>query len=237
MQNIQMSTYLVEQADKHRNRMVLLLSAGVVTLVVAPFFNLLVGFSGGLILLMIFWFFGMAEHHKWAKVMEGIKGEDFFHACLSAIISKSDSVLYRGVPTDYGDIDYLLVGTNGIYAFEIKNHSGYINYNENGWKKVKISGGGLAYTGGIGNPSGQLGRNIMWLKNYLKSQGIENIWIKGIVVFTHPRARLSVKGLKNIMAITPEGIPDALRGAEIEEEKAVRIVKAIEKLRKQNRVF
>ena len=37
MQNIQMSTYLVEQADKHRNRMVLLLSAGVVTLVVAPF--------------------------------------------------------------------------------------------------------------------------------------------------------------------------------------------------------
>ena len=231
MQNIQMSTYLVEQADKHRNRMVLLLSAGVVTLVVAPFFNLLVGFSGGLILLMIFWFFGMTEHHKWAKVMEGIKGEDFFHACLSAIISKSDSVLYRGVPTDYGDIDYLLVGTNGIYAFEIKNHSGYINYNENGWKKVKISGGGLAYTGGIGNPSGQLGRNIMWLKNYLKSQGIENIWIKGIVVFTHPRARLSVKGLKNVMAITPEGIPDAVRGAEIGEEKAVRIVEAIEKLK------
>jgi len=34
-----------------------------------------------------------------------------------------------------------------------------------------------------------------------------------------------------VMAITPEGIPDALRGAEIEEEKAVRIVKAIEKLK------
>ena len=71
----------------------------------------------------------------------------------------------------------------------------------------------------------------MWLKNYLKSEGIEGIWIKGIVVFTHPNVRLSAKGLKNVMAITPEGIPEAVRGAEIGEAKAARIIRAVDKLK------
>jgi len=230
MRTVKMSTYLVRQADMHRNRMVILFSCGVVSAIVGPCINLLAGIFGGLILLMVFCYLGAVEQIKWTKFMQGIRGEDLFNASLSAAIDKTDNILYQGVATDYGDIDYLLVGSSGVYAFEIKNHSGFINYNENGWQKIKISGSGVAYTGGIGNPSGQLGRNIMWLKNYLKSEGIENVWIKGIVVFTHPKARLSVKGLKNVMAITPEGIPEAVKGVEIGAEMAARVAKAVDKL-------
>ena len=173
MRTVKMSTYLVRQADMHRNRMVILFSCGVVSAIVGPCINLLAGIFGGLIMLIVFCYLGAVEQIKWTKFMQGIRGEDLFNASLSAAIDKTDNILYQGVATDYGDIDYLLVGSSGVYAFEIKNHSGFINYNENGWQKIKISGSGVAYTGGIGNPSGQLGRNIMWLKNYLKSEGIE----------------------------------------------------------------
>jgi len=231
MNKIQMSTYMIKESDKHRNMMMLLNSLAIISI---PIMCVTIGFGGicaGAISFILLCYFGNIEFHKWRRLKTGITGEDLFHTSLSAAVGNSNYTLYQGIPTTWGDIDYLLVGSDGVYAFEIKHHSGYINYNENGWKKIKISGGGLAYTGGIGNPSGQLSRNIMWLKNYLKSEGIEGIWIKGIVVFTHPNVRLSAKGLKNVMAITPEGIPEAVRGAEIGEAKAARIIRAVDKLK------
>lgn len=234
MNRIQMSLYMIRESDRHRNLMMLFYSLGIVAVPLMMIILGLVGMFVGFIMPIIFFYFGNEEFHRWRSMQAGIKGEDYFHESLSkAVGSENDYALYQGIATNYGDIDYLLVCPCGVYAFEVKNHSGYINYNESGWKKVKISGGGLAYTGGIGNPSGQLTRNIMWLKSYLKSEGIENIWIKGIVVFTHPRARLSVKGLKNVMAITPEGIPEAVRGAQIGEEKAVRVIRAVDRLKER----
>jgi len=233
MNRIQMSAYTIKESDKRRNLMVLLYSLGIVSVPLTSMILGFVGFYVGIIMLILLFYFGNEEFHRWRSMQTGIKGEDYFHDSLSKAVGNSKCALYQGIATDYGDLDYLLVGLGGVYAFEIKNHSGYINYNENGWKKVKVSGSGIAYNGGIGNPSGQLGRNIMWLKNYLNSEGIDNIWIKGIVVFTHPKARLSVKGLKNVMAITPEGIPEAVRGAEIGEEKAVRIIEAVDRLKEQ----
>jgi len=232
MNTIQMSAYTIRELDKHRNLMAILYSLAVLTIVavvvlfvVGTFMALLIG----TIMFILFCYFGNEEFHKWRRIQTGITGEDLFNACLAKAVDQNNT-LYRNVPTFWGDIDYLLVGPGGVYAFEIKHHSGYINYDASGWKKVKISGGGIAYTDGIGNPSGQLGRNIMWLKDYLKSEGIDNIWIKGIVVFTHPRVRLNAKGLKNVMAITPEGIPKAVRGAEIGEEKAAKVIDALDNL-------
>lgn len=233
MNTIQMSTYTIRELDKHRNLMAILYSLAGLTIVAAVVLfavELFIALIIGTIMFILFCYFGNEEFHKWRRMQNGITGEDLFHASLSKAVDQNNT-LYRNVPTYWGDIDYLLVGPGGVYAFEIKHHSGYIDYDASGWKKVKISGGGFAYTGGIGNPSGQLGRNIMWLKDYLKSEGIEGVWVKGIVVFTHPRARLNIKGLKNVMALTPEKIPEAVRGAEIGEEKAAKVIDALDNLK------
>jgi hypothetical protein len=170
------------------------------------------------------------ELNKWRAAANGVTGEDTFRDTLSGIVD-NDSVVFHSVPTYWGDIDYLLVSPGGVYAFEIKHHSGHICYDRAGWTRTKISGGGVAYTGGIGNPSGQLTRNILWLKDYLNSEGIDSVWINGIVVFTHPSASLSIKGLKHVMAIRPHELEVSLKGCEIGTEKADQIRKAIEKLR------
>ena len=88
MRTVKMSTYLVRQADMHRNRMVILYSCGVVSAIVGPCINLLAGIFGGLILLMVFCYLGAVEQIKWAKFMQGIRGEDLFNASLSAAIDR-----------------------------------------------------------------------------------------------------------------------------------------------------
>ena len=189
MNMIHNSTYLVRLMKRHRNLTVLCFY--MVVLSYLSFFVLisvlmLTDYKKPVpfVALSIFTFFLFVylcykELNKWRAAANGVTGEDTFRDTLSGIVD-NDSVVFHSVPTYWGDIDYLLVSPGGVYAFEIKHHSGHICYDRAGWTRTKISGGGVAYTGGIGNPSGQLTRNILWLKDYLNSEGIDSVWINGI---------------------------------------------------------
>ena len=86
------------------------------------------------------------------------------------------------------DIDCILVGPSGLFVFEVKHHHGLILYRNriwsglkwadrellclyiyrNGvWARIKVGRRGTLYRGQLGDPSGQLYRNIRRLKELL----------------------------------------------------------------------
>lgn len=129
----------------------------------------------------------------------GMQGENTLREYLNNLLSDQYTAFYN-VPTGYGDIDCVVTGPTGIYAFEVKNHKGLIGYKDGRWSQIKIGRGGTAYRGSLKNPSDQLVSGIMRLRERLSMEGI-NAWINGCVVFTNPETRLSVEGLKNIKAV------------------------------------
>jgi hypothetical protein len=103
-------------------------------------------------------------------------------------------------PLKKGDIDCILLGKSGMYAFEIKNHSGVIVYYDKGkWLLIKVGGHGKLYKGNFRDPSTQLVRNLSALKRYLGENGFRT-WIKGAVVFTNPDSRLVMKSKARVGA-------------------------------------
>lgn len=91
------------------------------------------------------------------------------------------------------ELDFVVIGPNGIFAIEIKHHRGEISGKETdfSWCQRKCSRAGNTYEQDLRNPVGQLKGAIHALKQYLKAQGIHP-WIQGIVVFTHPECSLSL---------------------------------------------
>lgn len=91
------------------------------------------------------------------------------------------------------ELDFVVVGPRGIFAIEVKHHRGAISGRETdlGWRQRKRSHAGNFYEQDLRNPVGQLKGAIHVLKRYLRDQGI-NLWIEGIVVFTHPECTLSL---------------------------------------------
>ena len=84
------------------------------------------------------------------------------------------------------ELDYVVINTNGVFIFEVKNFSGKLVGNEDDqyWNKYKISSGNKEYIKEIRNPIKQLKREIYLLKEYLKYYGVD-LWIEGYVLFVN----------------------------------------------------
>jgi len=139
----------------------------------------------------------------------GLKGEDALRDHLREILTDEHTVLYN-VPVEKGDIDCIIIGPEGLYAIEAKNHKGVITYADSSWRQVKRSRNGSFYTGSLKNPSFQLVSNIKWLKGYLARCNIK-AWINGLIVFTNPDAILSVDNLNMVRAIRLEELKTEMK--------------------------
>ena len=95
--------------------------------------------------------------------------------------------------SSHRELDFVVVGPNGIFATEVKHHRGKISGQETDftWRQRKRSRAGNTYEQGFRNPVGQLKGAVYALKQYLQGHGV-NHWIQGIVVFTHPESKLSL---------------------------------------------
>ena len=71
------------------------------------------------------------------------------------------------------DIDCILVGPSGLFVFEVKHHHGLILYRNGVWARIKVGRRGTLYRGQLGDPSGQLYRNIRKLKELLGKDQIK----------------------------------------------------------------
>jgi hypothetical protein len=87
-----------------------------------------------------------------------------------------------------GDIDHIVLGSNGVFVLETKNWSGTVSCNGDEWQRS----GKRNFSG---SPSRQVKRNAARIKQIfdnnpeLKSLGI---WVEGIVVLTNNHATLHV---------------------------------------------
>ncbi len=142
----------------------------------------------------------------------GIRGEQALRAHLLASGLGDNYVAYYNLPLNgngrTSDIDCVLVGPSGLFVFEAKHHHGLILYRNGVWARIKAGRKGTLYRGQLGNPSGQLYRNIRKLKELLgRTSGL---WLHGAVVFTNPRAVLDVEGLRWARAIAVKDLEQIL---------------------------
>ena len=85
------------------------------------------------------------------------------------------------------ECDILVVNTNGIFIFEVKNFSGSLFGYETDdiWEKVKESDSGNLYSKEIKNPIKQVRRQRWLLKKLLGSYGIYDFRIDGYVLLVN----------------------------------------------------
>lgn len=152
-------------------------------------------FGLGFLMLMLLW---SHQNHR----LSGAEGEDWALGVPAALPGSLTTLpdgytVFNQVIVPNGkssrELDFVVVGPNGIFAIEVKHHRGEISGKETNitWRQRKRSRAGNTYEQDMRNPVGQIKGAIHALKQYLKAQDI-NPWIQGIVVFTHPQCTLSL---------------------------------------------
>lgn len=120
----------------------------------------------------------------------GEEGEYLAASAIKSILFKDDWHTCNfefSVDGREAECDILVVNTNGIFIFEVKNFSGSLfGYEtDDTWEKVKESDGGNLYSKEIKNPIKQVRRQIRLLKELLGLYGIYNFWIDGYVLLVN----------------------------------------------------
>lgn len=188
---------LREQTDEAFNRTLLF---GIVAVVILSAINPGLGMLGFVVLGVLHWF-GSRDR---ARRLHGAAGEDLAlgagNPAPGSLATLPDSfavfnqleVPFKG---GHAEIDFVVVGPNGVFAVETKHDRGTIRGTEKDrqWVKAKVSSGGNTYEREIRNPVAQSKRAVYALRTYLESKGIK-AWIHGLVVYTHPDCALEVDG-------------------------------------------
>lgn len=120
----------------------------------------------------------------------GEEGEYLAASAIKSILFKDDWHTCNfefSVDGREAECDILVVNSNGIFIFEVKNFSGSLFGYETDdiWEKVKESDSGNLYSKEIKNPIKQVRRQIRLLKELLGSYGIYNFWIDGYVLLVN----------------------------------------------------
>lgn len=120
----------------------------------------------------------------------GEKGEYLAASAIASILYEGDWHIRNfafSVDDREAECDVLVVNTNGIFVFEVKNYTGVLSGGEADytWEKVKESDGGNLYSKEIKNPIKQVKRQVWLLKELLESYGIYDFWIDGYVLLVN----------------------------------------------------
>jgi hypothetical protein len=121
---------------------------------------------------------GLAGQRRMAGLLSGLEDEYFLLNNVQ-------------LPGRADDIDHIIVGPNGIFALETKNHRGRITWQEGQWLQVKMSNSGRAQPPSpMRDPAHQLKRNIDYLRSCINQTDPSlsrrtRLWVEGIVAFSH----------------------------------------------------
>jgi hypothetical protein len=117
------------------------------------------------------------------------------------------------VDGEKAELDFVVIGSNGVFIVENKNYNGTIegHVDEDKWVQKKVGQGGTPYSNPIRNPIFQLKREIHILANYLRENGI-NVFVTGFVYFSNYYANLSITGdSEYIASIQQKDLCDKIR--------------------------
>jgi hypothetical protein len=126
------------------------------------------------------------------KLQAGLAGQHLVPQILSVLDNRYYLINNLNLPGRADDVDHIVIGPNGIFALETKNHRGRILWREGEWIQSKMSRGGHPQPDApMRDPAQQLKRNIDYLRWCINrtDPGLSRrtrLWIEGLVVFTHP---------------------------------------------------
>ena len=185
MKNLQETgTYLEEKAKLHRNISIIFFAIGGLGLLVS---YLIMNFTLGFIFIISLSIGGIFLKF-YLNYSGGFQGEQI---TIEALQNLSDSYYLINdvnLPNGYGNIDHIVLGSNGIFIIETKNFEGEIRCEGDIWYQYKDTWK-IPEEHEIKSPSKQVKGNALKLKQYIESKNIFSkslrIWVEGIVVFTH----------------------------------------------------
>jgi len=171
-----------------------------------------------------------------AKIRSGIEGESKLDNLLRSRFDDEWTII-AGYRAYEGEIDRILVGPKGVFAFEVKNLGGIIHCDGDRWWRDKTDRYGnvlernirIADNGGR-SPSRQINDATDALERLLRKNG-HDVAVVRVIVFTHPRTtfgdikNLSVNFLAHVPVIDVEKVLS--RGTPLSPDRARRIVTTI----------
>ena len=122
------------------------------------------------------------------KLISGAKGESVAKKYMEKL--PADYHVFENIHLQNEDaeceVDLLVIGENGIFAVEVKNHNGKISgdINDRYWEQEKTGRQGGVYTKNIKNPIRQVKRSVYILSQILERNQLRS-WITPLVLFTN----------------------------------------------------
>ena len=212
MKEVFFSDYLRKKAKKSFVACVAWATAAMTLLLAGIVTGAAVILASGLVTTMVALFVAATHGPAYVTYRCGMRGEQVLRAHLAASGLGEHYTAYYNLPLNgnrrSSDIDCVLIGPSGLLVFEVKHHHGLILCRSGIWSQIKLGRKGTFYRGQLGDPSGQLYRNIRKLKELLgRSDGL---WLHGAIVFTNPRAVLDIEGLRWAKAIAVRDLEQIL---------------------------
>lgn len=142
----------------------------------------------------------ISKQNELAIKKQGVLGEDNAADVLCRRLSDDYTVFQNCVITLDGkssEIDFIVVGGNGIFVVEAKNRNGTIegNYKKDRWIQHKVGYKGGSYSAEFYSPVKQVSTHIFRLAGFLRQNGIPS-HIDGAVYFSNKDAHLKISGTK-----------------------------------------
>jgi len=107
------------------------------------------------------------------------------------------------------EIDFVVVGPNGVFVIEVKNNNSIIicSDEDREWLVYKVGRRGTPYTASMRNPVKQLKGQIWALNNFTKERRYKT-WLEGIVFFSNPNCCLKFTGEPSATILHHSGLID-----------------------------
>jgi len=93
----------------------------------------------------------------------------------------------------YSEADLVILGPNGVFVTEVKNHNGFVtgDEKESHWKQIKVTDNGGRYVNHIYNPTRQVRSHVHKVAHNLRKKGYAG-WVQSIVWFTNEEIELKI---------------------------------------------
>ena len=165
--------------------------------------------------------FGLYFLRQHGRYRQGYKGEDEVTRVLSSALSDDYHLINDVIFSDgYGNIDHIVLGPNGLFTIETKNHRGKIKcYGDHwSWQYRRANRTGLDHSTNIdlgSSPSKQVKMNVVRVKRALRALdafGLSDVWINGAVVFSNPNVDLEIiEPPPNVDILRVQELPEYIR--------------------------
>jgi len=131
-----------------------------------------------------------------AKILDvGITGEEDIQEIIETLPDdyygiSNVNVWFEGKKSE---LDMVVVGKNGVFIIETKNHNGRItgDASDHDLTQRKVGRKGTPYSKDFYNPIKQVGTHTYKLSNFLKTQGI-HVWVQRMVYFANSEAVVDI---------------------------------------------